>query len=281
MSRVLAGKLKLNLHEINLLDVINAAADALLPRRRTRTSSARCGRGPHPLRFPADPARLQQVFWNLLSNAIKFTPPSGHVVIVVAASDTEASVQIIDNGCGIHADLLPFVFDRFRQGDGETARGRGLGLGLSLVRDLTRAHRRHGDCSKRRRRPWQHVHGRAPAGACNDRRDLSTGADGNVAGDVAPGAFEHDVLIVDDEPGARELLALMLKTRGASVRTAASAAEGLEAMALRPPDLVLSDIGMPEEDGYSFMRTWRARERERGWSRVPAIAVTAYAGPRD
>jgi PAS domain S-box-containing protein len=280
MSRVLAGKLELTLAQTSLPDVVGAAVDALRPEAAAKGIALELRVPPAPIVVTADAARLQQVFGNLLSNAIKFTPAPGRVTLDFDASATEAQVRIADTGHGIPANLLPRIFDRFTQGDGEDARARGLGLGLSLVRDLVAAHGGTVTAESGGRGLGSTFTVRLPIGDAM-RQSTSGLGDRLIPRDAVLGASPFEVLLVDDEQDARDMAMLMLGMKGARVRTAASAAEAIDLMHQRRPDVLLADIGMPGEDGYSLIRTWREVERTARSVRVPAIAVTAYASPRD
>ena len=280
LSRILAGKLELNSEVVDLSSILALAVDAVRPEalKKQITLEIIDGSG---IRVFGDAARLQQVFWNLLSNAIKFTPAAGHVTVTVSADDAAVSVRVADSGQGIPGSLLPFVFDRFRQGEGESVRSRaGLGLGLALVREMVHAHKgtvRAESAGEGRgstftvRLPPLLARQISVPEVVQSIRDQKTDLT-----ELGP-----DVLIVDDESDAREMLALMLQTRGASVRSVGSAAEAFDAMADRRPDVLLADLGMAVEDGYSLIRRWRRKEKEEQRPRVAAIAVTAYANPTD
>ena len=278
LSRIMAGKLELNLEELNLATIVNAAVDALRPGAEEKSIAIDAVVPPMPI--VADGGRLQQVFWNLLSNAIKFSDRGGRVAMRCMEEDAQVRVQVTDNGQGISANFLPYVFDRFSQADGQTRRSRtGLGLGLALVRELVQA---HGGTVV------AESPGEGRGSTFTVTLPVSTGT--FIGGPKKTRAPEAevlqslppiDILIVDDEGDVRDLLALLVESRGAIARTASSAAEALDAITTRRPDLLLADLRMPDEDGYSLIRKVRARERERQEGRLPAIAVTAYASPSD
>jgi PAS domain S-box-containing protein len=281
LSRVLAGKLELNSEVVDLPSVVALAVDALRPEALKKHISLEF-RDESGIRVFGDSSRLQQVFWNLLSNAIKFTPGGGRVAVHVAADDRDAHVRIEDNGRGIPASLLPFIFDRFRQGEGERGHSQaGLGLGLALVRELVHAHR--GTVNARSA-------GEGHGSTFVVRLPLFLSRQAAAASEVVPSLADQetdltelqlDVLVVDDERDARDMVALMLETRGATVRRVGSAVEAFDALVERPPDVLLADLGMALEDGYSLIRRWRLKEQEARLLRVPAIAVTAYASSAD
>ncbi|MDQ3685751.1 MAG: hybrid sensor histidine kinase/response regulator, partial [Acidobacteriota bacterium] len=235
-----------------------------------------------------DPARLQQVAWNLVSNAIKFTPKGGRVMVRLERVESHVEITVSDTGKGIAPEFLPHVFDRFRQADATSTRAHGgLGLGLAIVRQLVEL---HGGAVRVESAGVGHgatfavsLPLAAARGAADDADDvegvhreafISSGFD-------CPSHLEGlRVLVVDDEADARELLQSILEGCGARVRTANSAAAALEAMTEDVFDALISDIGMPEEDGYSLIAKVRALGKERGGS-VPAAALTAYAGEGD
>ena len=279
LSRVLAGKLELNPEAMELSSVMALAVDAVAPDALKKNISLRVA-GNDSIRVFADGPRLQQVFWNLLSNAIKFTPDGGQVTVDLATTDSEAIVRITDNGRGIPGSLLPFVFDRFKQGEGESSRARtGLGLGLALVREMVHAHKGTVTAESAGEGLGSTFTVRLPLLLPNDSGSPDAGETIRP-----PGPDLHqsqpDILIVDDERDAREMLALTLETRGATVRHVGSAADAFSSMLDHRPDVLLADLGMTGEDGYSLIRRWRTHEGDTN-ARVAAIAVTAYAGSRD
>jgi CheY-like chemotaxis protein len=223
-----------------------------------------------------DAGRLQQVFWNLLSNAIKFTPQGGRVAIQWQEHAGQVRIAISDTGQGIDADFLPHVFDRFSQANGEKRQSRaGLGLGLALVREMVHA---HGGTV------LAESPGESRGSTFTITLPVSSGSSATeaVRAPRTEGleSFSHlEILIVDDDEDGRDLLALLLDSRGATTRTASSAAEALEAIRQRRPDVLLADLRMPDEDGFSLIRKIRAVEHEQQIRRLPAIAVTAYASP--
>ena len=230
------------------------------------------------IRVFGDAARLQQVFWNLLSNAIKFTPAGGRVVVRMTVDPDDVSVRVEDNGRGIPASLLPFVFDRFKQGEGESARS-GLGLGLALVRELVHAHKGTVTAESAGEERGSTFIVRLPLFL--SRQMAVPHIVQPIGEEIDLAALRPDILVVDDERDARDMLALMLGARGANVRSVGSAMEAFEAMAEQRPDVLLADLGMAVEDGYSLIRRWRLKEREDHCPRIAAIAVTAYASPTD
>jgi CheY-like chemotaxis protein len=231
-----------------------------------------------------DANRLQQVLWNLLSNALKFTPSGGRVQVVLERVNSHVEISVEDTGIGIAPEFLPYVFDRFRQGDPSTTRRYGgLGLGLSIVKSLVELH----GGSVRVKSPGEnkgstfivalpisHVRsdeseGRNKARSINPLESIELPQLANVS-----------VLIVDDEPDGRALVARILQGRGARTTCVSSAVEALEALARERFDILLSDIGMPDIDGFELIRRARALDASRAGP-LPAIAITAYARPED
>ncbi len=287
VSRIITGKLCLEVQPINPGSFIEAAIDALRPAAEARGVSVKKVIGAGVGAIAGDPTRLQQVVWNLLSNAIKFTPPGGRVHVRIERAGSHVKLEVSDTGEGIGPEFLPHVFERFRQADMSTTRMHGgLGLGLAIVRHLVEL---HGGTVQARS-------GGAGHGSTFTvmiplvgvyRRECDAKRDAPGAAEVADAAAESPdrldgvrVLVVDDQPDTRELLKAMLEGCGASVTVAASTEEALGLLAQNVPDVLVSDIAMPGEDGYELIRRVRALPRERG-GRVPAAALTAYARTED
>jgi CheY-like chemotaxis protein len=274
----MAGKLELDLDQLDVSRAVDAAIDVIRPEADAKGISIDLDKPTTAVSLRGDAGRLQQVFWNLLANAVKFTPRGGHVGVAIREEDGHAHIRVTDTGQGIRADLLPRVFDRYRQGDrprkGSMA---GLGLGLALVRELVEAHQG---------RVVAHSAGEGLGSSFTVILPLSGAAKTRQPAapqqrSVDSDPLSLDVLVVDDEGDARELLALILISRGAQVETVSSAREALELIVKRRPDVLLADLRMPDEDGYDLIRTLRAGEQERGLRRLAAIAVTAYAASGD
>jgi CheY-like chemotaxis protein len=238
-----------------------------------------------------DPDRLQQVVWNLLANAVKFTPAGGRVRVSVRAGSGHARLRVEDTGVGIRPEFMPFVFDRFRQGDQSTTRAfGGIGLGLSIVRHLVELH--GGAVRAESEGPERgaaftvelplHQFRSAESGSRNEE-DAAPAENKQPAIHSPQAALLKGlrVLVVDDDEDTLALLALVLKRAGAEVVTAADAPSALESFRDKRPDVLLSDIGMPGEDGYELLREVRELERARGGPRTRAVALTAYAAPSD
>lgn len=287
ISRIISGKLRLDAQPVDLTAVVNSAVDTLRP-----AADAKDIRVYVVLDFGAgtilgDPVRLQQVVWNLLSNAIKFTEKSGSVRISLERVNSHIELSVSDTGPGINEEFLPFVFDRFRQGDASSSKKfAGLGLGLAIVRQLVELHGGTVEAANRKdergavftiKLPVMAVR-QQPEGVMNTR--VHPAAENNYLLECPPGLDEIKVLVVDDEQDARFLLTAMLEQCGATVLTCESAAEALAQVKNFGPDILVSDIGLPEVDGYSLIRQLRASEAGTG-KRLPAIALTAFARTQD
>jgi CheY-like chemotaxis protein/anti-sigma regulatory factor (Ser/Thr protein kinase) len=277
LSRVIAGKLELDLRTLDLSALVHAAIDVVSPDADAK--GIRLNVATMPMTVVGDAGRLQQVFWNLLSNAVKFTPRGGEVRVRLEQTDSQVRIQVTDTGQGIRRDFLPFVFDRFKQGEGDMQRrSAGLGLGLALVSEIVQAHGGTVDADS----PGE-GRGSTFTVVLPVRAAPTTPATTKPSTRAATAELLTNirVLIVDDEADVRELLTLILESRGGDVRAVSSAAEAFEAIDSFKPDVLLADLRMPEEDGYSLIHKVRARERERRSEHLSAIAVTAYASPSD
>ena len=283
LSRIITGKFRLNVAPVDLAAAIDAAVEAVQPAATAKGIAidivAEEGSGI----VVGDEARLQQVVWNLLANAIKFTPGAGRVTVSRRRRGADVDVEVADTGEGIDPAVLPFVFDRFRQGDSGTTRAHmGLGLGLAIVRHIVELHGGRVSVSSDGagkgstfRMSLPVVPFEQPAVADPDRPKSASStrtAAVNLAG--------VRVVIVDDDHDARELVTEVLRSRGAEVSAVASADECLAALDRQVPDILLSDIAMPGHDGVELMRRVRERPASSG-GRVPAIALTAYAREED
>jgi len=274
LSRILAGKLELDRQRQDLASIIDAAVEVVRPEADAKGVALEIVQPGAPAAVMGDAARLQQVFWNLLSNAVKFTRPGGRVAIRWSAAGARAVVEVADSGQGIAADLLPHVFDRFRQADSAGRPRPGLGLGLAVVRELVQAH-------------GGTVAADSPGEGLGSTFSVTLPLAGRARPspepepprEFQPSLAGIDVLVVDDNEDARDLLVFVLESRGAAARAVGSAVEALRAIEDRRPDVLLADLRMPEEDGYWLIRTLRGRES--GESRIRAIAVTADASPGD
>ena len=288
VSRIITGKLRLDVLPVELVPVIEAAVASLRPAAEAKAIRLQVMLDSRAGVVSGDPERLQQVVWNLLSNAVKFTPKGGRVQVRLERVNSHTEIIVSDTGPGIAPEFLPHVFDRFRQADSSITREHGgLGLGLAIVRHLVELHGgtvvvESGGAGQgatfRVKLPLMIVHDEQRVIDSVERRHPTAGA-GQLP-DCPPSLKGLRVLAVDDEAEARDLLTAMLERCGAHVRVAASAWAALEALESWRPDVLVSDIGMPDEDGYALIRKVRALPAERG-GRIPAVALTAYARTED
>jgi signal transduction histidine kinase/ActR/RegA family two-component response regulator len=285
MSGIISGKVRLAVKRIDLPAVLNESIDTVRATAEAKRIRLQSVVDPRAGPISGDPDRLQQVFWNLLNNAIKFTPNGGRVQVLLERVNSHIEVSVRDTGEGIATEFLPYVFNRFQQGDASTTRRHGgLGLGLAIVKQLVELHggnvgvqsdgigkgttftvhlpliALHSEPDKERR------HSQATPGENQPLPDLSL-------------ANVH-VLVVDDEVDARELVKRLLEMAGATVSMAGSASEAIESILAARPDVLVCDIGMPAEDGYSFIRQLRVLEESQERT-LPAVALTAYARSED
>jgi PAS domain S-box-containing protein len=280
VARIVTGKIQLCLEPTDLGGVVDAAVDAV---RHSATAKGLVldvrPEGPVPPTL-ADAARLQQVVWNLLSNAIRFTPPGGHIVTALGVRDGRAVIRVIDDGAGIGADFLPHVFDRFRQAEtGTTRRQGGLGLGLSIVRHLTELH--GGSVHAQSAGEGHGATFTVELPLIEPAADTTHPATEPAGGAVVAGSLERvRVLLVDDDSDARDLLGMVLSHHGAQVCAAATAEAAVVAFRRHAPDVVVSDIGLPDADGYELIRRLRALDVPAARAAV-AVALTGWARSED
>jgi signal transduction histidine kinase/response regulator RpfG family c-di-GMP phosphodiesterase len=286
VSRIITGKLRIDMRPVELVPIIEAAIDSMRPTAQAKSIKFEVTCDKTASHVSGDSSRLQQVVWNLFSNAVKFTPEGGRVNVCLERSGEHAQIAISDTGQGIDPRFLPFIFDRFRQADGSTTRKYGgLGLGLAIVRHLVELHggtiNVHSEGVDRGATftvllPLETDDGELDSGT----RLLSIeSADGDHSIHCAPVLDGLRILLVDDEADTRELIAAVLTQCGAEVMSVGSAAEALTTLQVWMADLIISDIGMPEEDGYSLIR--KVRQLGDEYSRIRAVALTAYAGIED
>ena len=284
ISRIITGRLSIESKPVDLASVVEAVVAGVRPAAQLKSLTLETKIDAVAGGVTGDADRLQQVVWNLLTNAIKFTPKGGLVEVRLARAGSSVEVAVRDTGQGIEQDFLPHVFDRFRQADSSTTRRHGgLGLGLSIVRHLVELHggTAHAESAGQGQGSTFKVVLPSAARESNGEEliEASTATKGGAP--VVLHSLEGlKVLIVDDDADARELLAEILNQCGAHVRSAASASKALEVLGLWLPDVLLSDIGMPDGDGYAFIEQVRALPVERGGA-IPAAALTAYAGADD
>lgn len=284
MNRIVSGKVRLDLQPVDLCAVVEMALDAVRPSAEGKEIRVQAQLDPLAGTVSGDPNRLQQVIWNLLTNAVKFTPRGGRVDVRLRVVGEHLELDVRDSGIGIARDFLPLVFDRFRQADSSITRSQGgLGLGLSIVKQLVELHGGSVAVSSAGTDKGSTFTVVLPLAAHWDRRvdDNPESVRGGLGGPLAELNLQGlKVLVVDDEPDARELVRQLLTDSHAEVHTAASATEGLALLQRERPDLLLSDIGMPERDGYQFIRDVRRLPPHEG-GRTLAIAVTAFARSDD
>ncbi|HEU4931639.1 MAG TPA: ATP-binding protein [Pyrinomonadaceae bacterium] len=275
VSRIVSGKLNLDVRPLDLASVARAAINVVRPAADAKGITLDYSDEPGLGAISADSARLHQVIWNLLSNAVKFTPHGGKIFVRVDRDGSSARVSVRDTGQGIEAEFLPRVFDRFRQADSSTTRSfGGLGLGLAIVRHLVELH--GGTVSAQSDGISKGATFTATFPLLADRTEPIP-----IAQCEQPSAEIHSldglrVLLVDDEPEAREIISTVITRTGAEVEACKSAHEALAKLAEWKPDVILSDIAMPDEDGYSFIGKVRSLPRDKG-GETPAAALTAYA----
>lgn len=284
MSRILSGKVRLDVQRVALSTIIEAALETVKPAAEAKGIRLQAVIDPLAKPVAGDPNRLQQIFWNLLSNAIKFTPRGGRVQILLERVNSHLEVNVTDTGVGISAEFLPLVFERFRQADSSITRQHGgLGLGLAIVKNLVELHGGTVRVKSAGLSKGSTFTVTLPLSALQAEPDeprqypQTRQQTGNIS---LPKLEGISVLVVDDEEDARELIAKMLTKAGANVRLAKSAHEALQAVKNQSPDVLISDIGMPGEDGFSLIRAIRELPEDEG-GRVRAIALTAYTRTED
>ncbi|HEY3841560.1 MAG TPA: PAS domain S-box protein [Bryobacteraceae bacterium] len=285
MSRIISGKVRLDAQRVELAAVLNESIDTVRATAEAKGVQLIAVVNPLSESIFGDPHRLQQVFWNLLNNAIKFTPRDGQVRVGLTRINSHIEVSVTDTGQGIDPGFLPFVFDRFQQADASTTRRHGgLGLGLAIVKQLVELHGGkvsvHSEGQGRGATFTVHLPLVAsPAQHILEPVPTNTRTPQTCALPVVSVTGVH-VLVVDDEPDAREFIKRLLIHAGGTVSIASSAAEAMESIAAQRPDVLVCDIGMPGEDGYSLIQRLR-NPGQSGGGMVPAIALTAYARSED
>jgi len=286
VSRIVSGKIRLDVQRVDLVPVVRAALDSISPAAAAKGIRVQTVLDPRAGPITGDPNRLQQVVWNLLSNAVKFTPKGGRIQIHVQRINSHVELVISDTGQGIGPELLPFLFERFRQGDSSTTRQHeGLGLGLALVKYLTELHGGTVSASSLGpgngatftvKLPLTIAQG-APEAEPREHPTAATLMERTLAGPRLDGLR---ILVVDDDQDSLDLASAILSGAGAVVTTSRSAAEALELVRHGRPDVLISDIEMPGEDGYALIRKVRGLDRSSGGA-TPAVALTAYGRVED
>jgi two-component system CheB/CheR fusion protein len=287
ISRISSGRLRLDAEPIELVPVIEAAIEVVRLSAEAKNIQIESQLEPTDRRINGDPNRLQQVMWNLLSNAIKFTPAGGRIAIALEYSDFHAQIQVSDTGIGISPEFLPYIFERFRQADGSRSRSNpGLGLGLSIVHHLVELHGGTVEAESQGEDQGATFTVRLPLQthateislpitrqlvALQDQLEVPTGNITSLAG--------VRVLVVDDEADIRQLFTISLEQYEVEVTAVESASVALSTLMANPNgyDVLLSDIGLPGQDGYDLIRQVRSLDAEAG-GQIPAAALTAYAG---
>ena len=284
VSRVITGQLRLNITRVDLASIINSAIDSVQLAADSKNIQLEVTLDPTARHILGDASRLQQIVWNLLSNAIKFTPGGGRVEVGLRRSGREAQIQVIDSGLGIPADFLPHIFDRFRQADGTlTRRFSGLGLGLSIVRHLTELHGGTVEASSAGENQGSTftislpLPSTTPPAAKRGNKARRTWAVPVVKAEpkLPVSIADVRVLLVDDDADTLQVLSVLLTDAGAKVETAKSVSEALETLQWQRPDILVSDLAMPLEDGYSLIAKIRSLE-SMSEIPLPAVALTSH-----
>ncbi len=286
VSRIISGKLRLDVRTVDLIHIVNAAIDSIRPAADAKSIRLQTMLDPAAGPISGDADRLQQVVWNLLTNAVKFTPKGGRIQVKVHRVDSHVEILVSDSGVGISKEFLPYVFDRFRQADASTTRIHGgLGLGLSIVRQLVDLHGGTVTVQSEGEGKGATFTITLPFVGVISNNQESDGAqpapnDEVVSFEGLPSLEGLKVLVVDDEADTRELISEVLRECGSEVVMSRSAAEALVALKEHRPDVLVSDLGMPDEDGYSLIMKIRALPSDQG-GQIPAAALTAYARAED
>jgi CheY-like chemotaxis protein len=289
LSRIINGKLQLQVRHVGIEEIVSATIESLRPAADVKAIQIQARLDPDVGLVSGDPIRLQQVVTNLLANAIKFTPEGGCVKVKLERANSDALINVTDTGAGVSADFLPYVFDRFRQADSASTRKYGgLGLGLAIVRKIVEMHggtvlaESSGEgqgASFTVKIPLLVLPHIEKSQANKSKRT------GQAHGKKAVLDYPREInglriLLVDDDASTLEMLTAVLTHGGAQVRNSSSAAQALELFQEWKPDIMLSDIAMPEKNGYWLIARVRGLEQEHG-GRIPAVALTAYARVED
>jgi len=286
VSRIITGKLQIEPRPVDISAVIEAAIDAVRPSFEAKNIQFETVMDREGSSVPGDPNRLQQIFWNLFSNAAKFTPEGGHVRVEGRCDSSVIRISVSDSGIGITPEFLPYIFDRFRQADGSTTRVHGgLGLGLSIVKHLVQLHHGSVEVESPGRNQGATFTVTLPIASLASTVIPENAADPEPRSNGLPASFSTAleglrILVVDDELDSRDLVTAILTRCGGEVNCCESAAEAIMAVKNWKPDLLVSDIGMPFEDGYSLIKKLR-KLRSKQARETPAVALTAYATNED
>jgi signal transduction histidine kinase/CheY-like chemotaxis protein len=280
-SRVTSGRASLQMESVDVRELIRGVVESMIPTAVGRAVDLHLSTVP-PVTVRGDIRRLEQVFFNLIDNALKFTPDGGRVAIDVRIADGNVEIQVKDTGAGMDPSFLPHVFDRFRQADSATSRTHGgLGLGLSIAKQLVEAHAGRITATSDGKGLGSTFTVQLPLSAMAEDSTRESAAAPALSGvSLESRLIGLCVLVVDDEPDAREIMATALEASGARVEVAGSARDAFEILERTPIDVLLSDIAMPDEDGFALIRRVRASVAGK-FADVPAAAVTAFTGPDD
>lgn len=286
VSRIITGKLQIEPRAVDVCTVVEAASDAVRPSIEAKDIKFETVLDREACLVLGDANRLQQIVWNLLSNAIKFTPTGGRVSAAVKRAGTRVRISVGDSGIGITSEFLPYIFDRFRQADGSTTRVHGgLGLGLSIVKHLVELHDGEVEVESAGRDQGATFTVSLPLSSAASSDAIETAVIPEPGSNGLPAGFSKllkglRILVVDDEADSRDLVTAILTRCGGKVRCCESVAEALETFREWKPDLLVSDIGMPNEDGYELIKKLRKLRLKRA-KEIPVVALTAYATDDD
>ncbi len=288
VSRIITGKLRLDARPVDISAVIQAAVGSVRLAAQAKGIRLELVLASHPSQVSGDPDRLQQVVWNLLSNAIKFTPSGGRVQVEADRVESSVTIKVSDTGLGIRSEFLPFVFDRFRQAEGGSSRQhRGLGLGLAIVRHLVELHGGTVQAASEGVNLGSTFVVTLPLFTSSEPAVVPVDPARSHVNiehlEVPEGAPRLDglrVLVVDDDADTRQIVTVMLRRSGAETMAAGSVSQAIEIWHSWRPDILVADIGMPAEDGYSLIRRVRLRSPHEG-GQVPAVALTAHVRSED
>src|SRR2546426_550271 len=286
VSRIITGKLQIEARPVEIRPVIEAAIDAVRPSFEAKNIQFETVMDQEGSSVPGEPNRLQQIFWNLFSNAAKFTPEGGHVRVEGKCGAAAIRISVSDSGVGITPEFLPYIFDRFRQADGSTTRVHGgLGLGLSIVKHLVQLHHGSVEVESLGKNQGATFTVTLPIASTASPVIPENALEPEPKGNGLPASFSAAleglrILVVDDEVDSRDLVSAILTRCGGEVNCCESAAEAIMAVKNWKPDLLVSDIGMPNEDGYSLIKKLR-KLRSKQARQTPAVALTAYATNED
>ncbi|MFN6484425.1 MULTISPECIES: ATP-binding protein [unclassified Nostoc] len=274
ISRIVQGKIRLNIAKVELVPVIQAAIEAIYPTSEIKNIQVESNIDSSVSQVMGDAERLQQVVWNLLSNAVKFTPSGGRVEVHLEQVNSNAKITVSDTGKGISPDFLPYIFERFRQADSTTTRtDSGLGLGLAIVYHLVEMHSGTVYAVSEGEGKGATFTVLLPLVEPQPEQLIK---ESGLKVDRLSVLDSLQILVVDDNADTRELVTFILKQSGAQVTAVSSVSEALETLVRLKPDVIVSDIGMPDEDGYSLIRQVRMQETEQK-EKIPAVALTAFA----